>query len=161
MAQIQSTIKIELENSKQSWLDLVRTAGMRRRVIIASLLGLFTQWSGNTLISYYLDDLLSLMGFTDPQFKGKLNVGITCWNFLNGMTIALLVGRFRRRAMYMTCTISLLCVWSSCSRTRNVQEASLCSNSGDEALDIVVGLRSRLWWCTYYSQKRAAGLWRN
>lgn len=111
MAQIQSTIKIELENSKQSWLDLVRTAGMRRRVIIASLLGLFTQWSGNTLISYYLDDLLSLMGFTDPQFKGKLNVGITCWNFLNGMTVALLVGRFRRRAMYMTCTISLLCVY--------------------------------------------------
>lgn len=111
MAQIQSTIKIELDHSKQSWLDLVRTAGMRRRVIIASLLGLFTQWSGNTLISYYLDDLLSLMGFTDPQFKGKLNVGITCWNFVNGMTIALLVGRFRRRAMYMTCTISLLCVY--------------------------------------------------
>lgn len=111
MAQIQSTIKIELEHSKQSWMDLLRTAGMRRRVVIGSLLGLFTQWSGNTLISYYLDDLLSLMGFTDPQFKGKLNVGITCWNFVNGMTIALLVGRFRRRSMYLTCTVSLLCVY--------------------------------------------------
>ena len=51
MAQIQSTIAIELDMSKQSWADMVRTAGMRRRVLIGSLLGLFTQWSGNTLIS--------------------------------------------------------------------------------------------------------------
>ncbi|KAL0256673.1 hypothetical protein SLS55_009069 [Diplodia seriata] len=111
MAQIQSTIKLELEHSKQSWLDLVRTAGMRRRVLICSLLGLFTQWSGNTLISYYLDDLLTLMGFRDPQFKGKLNVGLTCWQFVNGMAVALVVKRFRRRAMYLTCTASLLAVY--------------------------------------------------
>jgi hypothetical protein len=51
MAQIQSTIKIELEHAKQSWMDMFRTSGMRRRVIIASFLGFFTQMSGNTLIS--------------------------------------------------------------------------------------------------------------
>jgi hypothetical protein len=51
MAQIQSTIKIELDNSRQSWMDMLRTSGMRRRVIIASFLGWFTQMSGNTLIS--------------------------------------------------------------------------------------------------------------
>ena len=51
MAQIEATLKIEMEHSKQSWLDLLRSAGMRRRVILCSLLGLFTQWSGNTLIS--------------------------------------------------------------------------------------------------------------
>ncbi|OJD36585.1 mfs sugar transporter [Diplodia corticola] len=111
MAEIQATLKIELEHSKQSWLDLARTAGMRKRVLICSLLGLFTQWSGNTLISYYLDDLLTLMGFRDPQFKGKLNVGLTCWQFVNGMAAAVVVKRFRRRAMYMACTLSLLCVY--------------------------------------------------
>jgi hypothetical protein len=51
MAQIETTIKIELEYAKQSWMDMFRTAGMRRRVFIASMMGLFTQWSGNTLIS--------------------------------------------------------------------------------------------------------------
>jgi hypothetical protein len=51
MAQIETTIKIELEYAKQSWMDMLRTAGMRRRVLIASMMGLFTQWSGNTLIS--------------------------------------------------------------------------------------------------------------
>ena len=43
-AQIESTLKLELENSKQSWSDLFRTSGMRKRVLIGSLLGLFTQW---------------------------------------------------------------------------------------------------------------------
>jgi hypothetical protein len=51
MAQIETTIKIELEYAKQSWMDMFKTAGMRRRVFIASMMGLFTQWSGNTLIS--------------------------------------------------------------------------------------------------------------
>ncbi|MCJ1258616.1 hypothetical protein MMC24_006449 [Lignoscripta atroalba] len=111
MAQIQSTIAIELDMSKQSWADMVRTAGMRRRVLIGSLLGLFTQWSGNTLISYYLNDLLVLMGYTDPNFKGKLNVGLTCWSLVCGVAVALVVKKFRRRTMYLVCTCSLLCVY--------------------------------------------------
>ena len=51
MAQIEGTIKIEMENSKRSWREMISNPGMRRRVIIGSMLGLFTQWSGNTLIS--------------------------------------------------------------------------------------------------------------
>ena len=50
-AQIEKTLEIELENSKQSWKEMVVTAGMRRRVLICSGLGLFTQWSGNGLTS--------------------------------------------------------------------------------------------------------------
>lgn len=51
MAQMQTTIRIELESAKKSWKDIFRTAGMRRRLLITTMLGLFTQWSGNTLIS--------------------------------------------------------------------------------------------------------------
>ena len=49
IAQLRSTIYLELEASKQSWLDIARTAGMRRRMLITSFLGLFTQWSGVSL----------------------------------------------------------------------------------------------------------------
>lgn len=52
MAQIESTIRLELEHSRRSWWEMLATPGMRKRVIIGSMLGLFTQWSGNTLISY-------------------------------------------------------------------------------------------------------------
>lgn len=48
MAQIQSTLHMEIEASKKSWLDLFATAGMRRRVILSTALGLFTQWSGKS-----------------------------------------------------------------------------------------------------------------
>jgi Sugar (and other) transporter len=51
MAQIETTIKLELEASKLSWMDMIRTPGMRRRTFIAAAMGLYTQWSGNTLIS--------------------------------------------------------------------------------------------------------------
>jgi hypothetical protein len=48
---MQTTIRLEMEHSKKSWLSLFKTAGLRRRLLITTMLGLFTQWSGNTLIS--------------------------------------------------------------------------------------------------------------
>ncbi|KAI8631614.1 general substrate transporter [Xylariaceae sp. FL1651] len=110
-AQLQSTIGIELEHSKRSWKDLFHTSGMRRRLLISTMLGLFTQWSGNTLISYYLGDILSLIGQKDSVFKQKINVAIASWSLVCGTVASLLVTRFRRRAMYMACTISLLLVY--------------------------------------------------
>jgi hypothetical protein len=111
MAQIENTIRIELTHSQRSWLEMISTPGMRKRVLVGSFLGLFTQWSGNTLISYYLNDLLKLIGYTDPNFKGKLNVGLNSWNLLNAVLISLLVRRFPRRKMYLICATSLLCCY--------------------------------------------------
>ncbi|KAI1407885.1 general substrate transporter [Hypoxylon sp. FL1857] len=110
-AQIQTTISIELEHSKTSWTDLVATAGMRRRLLISSMLGLFTQWSGNTLISYYLGDLLAMIGKNDSIFKQQINVASACWQLVCGTFVAFLVTKFKRRQMYLVCTISLLCVY--------------------------------------------------
>jgi len=53
-AEIKTAIALEREASKASWLDLVKTAGMRRRLLIGSLLGLMTQLSGNVVLSYFL-----------------------------------------------------------------------------------------------------------
>lgn len=111
MAQIESTIRLELQYSQSSWSDMISTPGMRKRVLVGSFLGLFTQWSGNTLISYYLSDLLKLIGYDDPNFKGKLNVGLNSWNLVNAVAISLLVRRFPRRVMYLTCATSLLCCY--------------------------------------------------
>lgn len=51
MAQIKLTLAAEKEGAKESWADLFRHSGMRRRLFITAFLGLFTQWSGNSLIS--------------------------------------------------------------------------------------------------------------
>ncbi|KAI0400913.1 guanine deaminase [Xylaria palmicola] len=110
-AQLQATIGIELEHSKKSMKDLIRTSGNRRRLLISTMLGLFTQWSGNTLISYYLGDILEAIGQTDSVFKQKINVAIAAWSLVNGTIISLLVKRFRRRVMYLTCTCALILVY--------------------------------------------------
>ncbi|KAF1839323.1 major myo-inositol transporter iolT [Decorospora gaudefroyi] len=111
MAQIRSTIKIELEHSKESWLDMVRTPGMRRRVLIACFLGLFTQMSGNTLLSYYQNLLFIMMGYTTTYAKTRINIANQCWSLANAVIIALVVTRFRRRWMFMLSSGSMTMVF--------------------------------------------------
>jgi hypothetical protein len=113
MAQIRSTIKLELESSKQSWMDMVRTPGMRRRVLIAIMMGLFTQMSGNTLLSYYSNLLFEMMGYTTSYAKTRINIANQCWSLINGVAIALVVTRFRRRWMFMLSSASMLAVFVS------------------------------------------------
>ncbi|KAH8432125.1 putative MFS sugar transporter [Aspergillus melleus] len=128
IAQIERTIKMELEDAKQTWWDMFKTSGMRRRLLISAFLGLFTQWSGNTLISYYLSDLLNMVDITDSVIKSKINIGIACWGLVCGTALALTVPRFKRRTMYLTCASALLCVyiaWTiSMERFMNTQAKS-------------------------------------
>ncbi|KAE8449216.1 hypothetical protein EG329_008383 [Mollisiaceae sp. DMI_Dod_QoI] len=111
MAQIETTIKLELEASKLSWWDMVRTPGMRRRTFIASAMGLYTQWSGNTLISFYLGKILVMIGYTDAYTKTMFNLGNTAWSFINGTAIALISPRFPRRTMFLVGAFGMLFVY--------------------------------------------------
>jgi hypothetical protein len=107
IAQIVSTLKLEAEFSKQSWFTMFKTPAMRRRVFIAAFLGLFTQMSGNTLLSYYSNKIYDIMGFTDQYRKFRLNLGNSCWGFVVGVAIALVVPRYPRRKMFMLSSSSM------------------------------------------------------
>lgn len=111
LAQIKSTIKLEMEISQQSWMDMVRTAGMRRRVFISAMLGLFTQMSGNTLLSYYSGLLFEMMGYTSNFAKTRINLANQCWSLAQGTLIALIVPRFKRRHMFMLSAMSMCLVF--------------------------------------------------
>ncbi|KAL8364929.1 hypothetical protein RB595_003968 [Gaeumannomyces hyphopodioides] len=110
-AHMKTTIQLELNNSRRSYADLFATAGMRRRVLISAAMGVFAQWSGSSLISYYLGDLLEMIGRTDSVFKQQVNLSIACWSLVCGVTIALLARRFRRRPMFFVCAGGLLWVY--------------------------------------------------
>ena len=118
MAEIKATIAVEMEHAKMSWMDMFRTAGMRRRVLIGSLLGLFTQLSGNVVLSYYLGDSLKLIGYDSADFQAKYNLGNNCWSLVCGVGAALIIMKFKRRTMYLTGIIGILAVyvaWTVCS----------------------------------------------
>ena len=61
--------------------------------------------------SYYLSDLLKMIGITNSITRQKFNVGLSCWGLINAVVLAFLVLKFRRRVMYMGCVMSLLCVY--------------------------------------------------
>ncbi|KAI1491802.1 general substrate transporter [Biscogniauxia mediterranea] len=133
MAEIKTTIAIEMEHAKKSWLDLVSTAGNRRRLAIGSLVGVFTQLSGNVVISYYLGDILSLVGFKNPQFQAQYNIGNQVWGLVCAIITALMVMKFRRRTMYLFAMFWILCVyvaWTICAgiavETGSGAAAKLC-----------------------------------
>jgi hypothetical protein len=50
--QIEKTLEAEKETARVGWTDLLSTSGMRKRILVGSALGVFTQWSGNGLTSY-------------------------------------------------------------------------------------------------------------
>ncbi|KAJ3512038.1 hypothetical protein NLJ89_g3756 [Agrocybe chaxingu] len=99
--QIEKTLELEKETKKVGWFDLLKSPGMRRRVLIGSFLGLATQWSGNGLTSYFLARILENVGVHDNHTKNLINLANTCWGFLNATILALTVSRFKRRTMYL------------------------------------------------------------
>ncbi|KAL2015321.1 hypothetical protein VTK56DRAFT_5803 [Thermocarpiscus australiensis] len=111
VAQIRETIKTEMEVSKQSWMELLSSYGMRRRFIITIFIGLFTQLSGNTLLSYYSGVLFNMMGYTTDYAKTRINLANACWGLLNGTILAFVVTFFKRRHMYMLSAICMLLVF--------------------------------------------------
>lgn len=111
MAEIKTTIAIELEHSKRSWMDMINSPGNRRRVLIGSLLGVMSQLSGNVVISYYLGDILNLIGFTDPSFQAKYNIGNQCLGLVCAIFTALLVMKFKRRTMFLGSISAILLIY--------------------------------------------------
>ncbi|KAH7024959.1 lactose permease [Microdochium trichocladiopsis] len=127
MTQIRTTIKMEMEASSQSWWEMVATAPMRRRVFIAIFIGLFTQMSGNTLLSYYSGLLFNMMGYTTQYATTRINIANQCWSLINGTIFAILVGRFPRRIMFMISAGSMcLCF---CAMTVSFHELRVAADN--------------------------------
>ncbi|KAL1602709.1 hypothetical protein SLS60_006130 [Paraconiothyrium brasiliense] len=61
---------------------------------------------------YFFGDLMKMIGIKDALTKQKLNVGYAAWSLVTGGVIALVVTRFKRRTLYMLCTLSLLVVYT-------------------------------------------------
>lgn len=117
---------------------MIATTGMRRRTFIAAALGLFTQWSGNTLISFYLSKILDMIGITDANMKSHINLGNTAWSFVNGTIIALIVPRFPRRTMFLIGATGMLCVYIAWTIPMKIVMTALANGEENRAAGIAV-----------------------
>jgi hypothetical protein len=85
--EIKETLAIEKEAEQTGWLELFKTKGNRHRLLILISAGLFSQWSGNGLVSYYISGVLDGIGITDPDMQLKINGVLTIWNCLVATTM--------------------------------------------------------------------------
>jgi len=107
--EIQARIRFEMENSKRKWVELVETPGNRRRLFLAICIGVFSQWSGNGLVSYYLAKVLNTVGITNKRTQNEINLGLTCTNLVTGVIGAFLTKKVKRRHQYLVSAGTQMC----------------------------------------------------
>jgi len=113
MAQIRHALMIEKEYTKSTnWLSLFATRGNRKRMRIIIAIGLFSQWSGNGLVSYYINLVLDGVGVKDAGTKAEINGGLQIWNLVCAFGAALLVDKLGRRTLFIASNAGMLVVFS-------------------------------------------------
>ena len=112
-AEIKDTIRLEKTFSSQGWLTLVQTPGNRKRLLLIALTSFFSQCSGNGLVSYYLHDILSSVGVTDPYSQSLFNGGLQIWSWVVSVAFCVgLVDRIGRKPLFMIAAVGMLITFS-------------------------------------------------
>ncbi|KAF9267757.1 general substrate transporter [Marasmius fiardii PR-910] len=109
IAQIRHAIRIEEEISKDtSFKSLFATPGNRKRMTIIIAIACFSQWSGNGLVSYYINLVLEGVGITSTEAKAAINGGLQIFNLIVAYTASLLVDWVGRRPLFIISNSGML-----------------------------------------------------
>lgn len=106
--EIHQTISLEQEYEKTAWSELWSTPGNRHRLLILVSFGLFSQWSGNALVSYYLSGVLETVGITDDKTKLEINGYLSIVQLVSAVGICFFVDKIGRRPLFLTSCIGML-----------------------------------------------------
>lgn len=110
--EIKETIELEIKAKKGSGIsELWRTKGNRHRMAICIAAGFFSQWSGNSLVSYYMTKVLNMVGITDQKTQLAINGILNIWNMIVACGMAFAVDKFGRRKLFLTATGGMLAMY--------------------------------------------------
>ncbi|KXJ93642.1 general substrate transporter [Microdochium bolleyi] len=122
MSEIVESIRMEQDAKNTSWSALVATPGNRKRLAITLIVGVFAQFNGIALTSYYLTKVLASVGITSPFDQNLINGALQIFNFAAALSAAFLVDRLGRRTIWLTSVIGMLVSyvgWTACSAVNN------------------------------------------
>ncbi|CAE7233119.1 unnamed protein product [Rhizoctonia solani] len=112
--QIKEALALESQTADSaSWLDLFRTPGNRRRIRIIFGIAVFSQWSGNGLISYYLERVLNGIGITKTDDQTLINGILSIYNFGIAIAASMNVENAGRRRLFLTSNSGMLLSFSA------------------------------------------------
>ncbi|KAH8588903.1 MFS transporter [Bisporella sp. PMI_857] len=136
--QISETLRLEKEASTHPWRELFTSKANLRRVTVAFCVGLFSQWAGNGLVSYYLAKVLATVGITNRLRQQQINLSLSCWNLVTGATAASIGTNFLPRRTQLLIGFGSMCAIFSCWTGASAVFAS--DNTNNSAAIAVVAL---------------------
>ncbi|KAK0203370.1 hexose transporter [Desarmillaria ectypa] len=95
------------------WKSLISTPGNRKRMRIIIAIAFFSQWSGNGLASYYLNQILTDINIKNPTIQLLINGILQIWNLAWALLASSLVERLGRRLLFMMSTVGMFVFFSA------------------------------------------------
>ena len=109
LAEIQGTLEMEkIAAASSSYADMFKTKGNRHRLFISVTLGVFAQWNGVGIASYYLAPVLKTVGITDTYRQTLISGCLQVWNLILAVSGTLTVDFFGRRILFLTSCVGML-----------------------------------------------------
>ncbi|KAG6863537.1 hypothetical protein C0991_005222, partial [Blastosporella zonata] len=139
--EIKAAIEFDREVAeKVGWVTLFATPGNRRRMRIIVALAFFSQWSGNGLVSYYLNKVFDGIGITNPTTQLLINGILQIWNMGWALLAAALVDKIGRRVLFLTSTVGMIIFYTLQTAMSGVfQKSSITVVAADGTSNIVGG----------------------
>ena len=107
--EIQRALEAEAHNAQStSWMDLINTKGNRHRAFISTTLGIFAQWNGVGVVSYYLAMVLRSVGITSVTHQTLISGCLQVWNLIIAVGAAAMVDPLGRRPLFLISSIGML-----------------------------------------------------
>lgn len=107
--------ELELDGADKRWWDyrvlFDSRASLYRSILCAVAVSVFSQWTGQNAVSYFLPAMLTTTGIKDSETVLNINLGITLTSGAAACLGASFMDRFGRRKMLITCCLALAVLW--------------------------------------------------
>jgi sugar porter (SP) family MFS transporter len=108
--------QLELDGADKRWWDyrvlFNSRAAIYRAIVCAVAVSAFSQWTGQSGVTYFLPAMLSTTGITDSTTILNINLGITITSGAAACSGASVMDRFGRRKMLISCCASMALLWA-------------------------------------------------
>ena len=134
LEEIKNAVTVDKSDANIGWSSFLTVPGNRRRLRIFVALAMFSQWSGNGLVSYYLSEVFTTIGITDPTTQLLINGLLQIWNLIISIGAACLVDKLGRRILFLTSCVGMLAFFTM----QTVCSATFAETGSESAAHAVV-----------------------
>ncbi|KAM0326608.1 hypothetical protein ACHAQA_006477 [Verticillium albo-atrum] len=109
IAEVETAIEADKTAANStSWMELFSTKGNRHRAFISVTLGVFAQWNGVGVVSYYLALVLQTVGITSVTNQTLISGCLQIWNLIFAVLAAVSVDKVGRRPLFLLSSSGML-----------------------------------------------------